>query len=118
MDWAVPWTKAEAIDTVFLVVTCLVVTSVPLVYLFRANLRDPFARAILAGTGVTAAAFNTSLVVTLAIHMGWQPTQGFMHGLVRAIYVAVAVGKGLFLVALIGAVRLTERRRKRRFNSE
>lgn len=105
LDWAVPWTTDQIIDTAFLVVCCVVVTSVPLIYLRRANLRDPFARAILAGTGVTALAFNISLVFTVAIHAGWHPTEDTGHWIARGLYTAVAIGKGLFLLALIKVLR-------------
>lgn len=114
IDWKVPWTTGDAIDAVFLGVCCAVVTAVPLVYFLRANLRDPFARAILAGTGVTAFVFDLTLVATVAFHLGWDPDTTTLHWLSRGTYTAVAFGKGLFLIALLGVLR----RDKARFQKQ
>lgn len=103
--WAVPWTVDETIDVVFLATACIIVTAVPMFYVFKANLHDPLARAILAGTGVTALAFNVALGFSLAAHMGYVLPVEAGHWLARAVYAAVATGKFLLLLALISVLR-------------
>lgn len=107
--WAVPWTTDAIINTVFLALATLVVAAVPVVYATFANLRDPLARALFAGTGATALVFTVSLIVTFAFHMGWNPNAHLLNWLTRLTYVAVASGKATLLVSL-----LMERRRARR----
>lgn len=101
MDWAIPWSTPEVIDFIFLVVSTAIVTSVPVIYGVRANFHDPLARAVVAGTGATALAFLISLIFTVALHAGWQPSASTGHWIARGIYSAVALGKLLLLVALL-----------------
>jgi len=112
MHWVVPWTLDEVIDFVFLVVSTIIVTAVPMVYGSRANLRDPMARALLAATGVTAAAFIITVVFTVAVHGGWSPPDQTVHWLARAIYLTVAVGKFTFLLMILAERRVSRNRQK------
>lgn len=104
--WAVPWTVDEVIDTVILTVTVAIVAAVPLVYAFKANLRDPLARAVLAGTSATALAFIVTLLFTMIYHYsGWVPPGGAGHWIARGIYITVGLGKLLLLTALVSVLR-------------
>jgi hypothetical protein len=109
MNWAVPWTGDEVIDLIFLVVTCAIVIAVPMVYGVRANLRDRLARAVVIGTSATAAAFSANLAVVVAVHSGWNPDPGTYHWLGRGIYVSVAYGKLILLLALLDAIHEVSR---------
>jgi hypothetical protein len=111
LDWAVPWTTAEIIDAIFLVTATAIISAVPLVYAFRANLRDPLALAILAGTGATALVFAVSLTATVAFHAGWDPSESTTHWLARGLYTTVALGKLMLLLALIHVLRKVPKRR-------
>lgn len=105
MKWAVSWYPGEAVTTVFLLVATVVVVSVPVAYLLYANLRDPLARAVLAGTSVTGLAFVATLITTVAFHMGWDPSRDELNWIARGLYSAVAVGKAAFLLGLLRVVR-------------
>lgn len=113
IDWAVPWTNDDTIDFIFLAVTTLIVVAVPLVYGSRANLRDPLARAVVAGTGATAVVFGVTVAFTLALHVGWSPDPSLQHWIARAIYSTVGFGKLVLLIALVRAIR--EKKRERGF---
>lgn len=107
----VPWTQGEIIDTAFLVACCTVTGLVPLIYVAQANLRDPLARAVLAGMCATTVVFQVTLVAILAFHAGWTPSVVVLHWLTRAVYLTVSVGEFTFLLGLLGAIR--ERRARR-----
>jgi hypothetical protein len=112
MNWDVPWYPGEVVNTIFLAAATLVVLAVPAVYATYANLRDPLARAVLAGTSVTGVAFVVTLIATLAFHWGWEPSVDELNWLARGLYAAVAIGKATFLFAVIRVIR--EGRRERR----
>lgn len=107
MHWAVPWTVDEAVDFIFLAVSTLIVVAVPAVYGARANLRDPLARAVLAGTGATAVAFLISTIFTVAIHAGWHPPDSTVHWLARGLYLTVALGKAILLIAFLRLLKVS-----------
>lgn len=112
MHWAVPWTTDEAIDFIFLLVSTAVVVAVPLVYGARANKRDPLARAVLAGTGATGVAFIATVLFTVALHTGGVRSEVTMHWIVRFLYVTVAIGKGILLLAFLRLLRGVSRNRE------
>ena len=103
--WAVPWATDDIIDFAFLSLACVIVVAVPLVYGLRANLRDPLARAVVIGTGATAFAFMVSFFFTIALHAGWNPPPTTVHWMERAVYLAIAFGKFVLLLALLSAIR-------------
>jgi hypothetical protein len=105
VDWSIPWSHAEVVNTIFLALATLVVGSVPVLYIVKANFRDPLARAILAGTGGTAFAFTATFVLLIAYHLGFNPDEWVWDWIARLTYTAVAFGQGLFLVALLQIVR-------------
>lgn len=105
MDWAVSWSAPEIINTMFLVVATLMVGSVPIVYFIKANLRDPFARAVLAGTGATAFAFTATLVALIAYHAGFNPPGPIWNWIARLTYAAVAFGEFMLLLGLLRVLR-------------
>jgi hypothetical protein len=105
IDWAVPWSTNEVINVLLLFVTTAIVTAVPVVYGRRANLRDPLAKALIYGTGATALAFFASLVSQIAYHFGWSPSLSVWYWITRMIYLTVAFGKLLLLLALLKAIR-------------
>lgn len=112
MHWTVPWGPGEAVNTVFLAVATLVVIAVPIVYGARANLRDPLARALLAGTSVTGLAFAITLWATLAYHRGWNPSTETLDWITRGTYAAVALGKATLLIAVLRLQRHVSRNRR------
>jgi hypothetical protein len=107
----VPWLGGEVIDLMFLAMCCFVTGSVPLIYVYQANLRDPLARAVFAGMCATTVVFQVTLVATVAFHAGWTPSVDFLHWLTRAVYLTVSIGEFTFLLGLLGAIR--ERRARR-----
>lgn len=98
-------TVSEVINFVALVVAVVVTAAVPLLYSFRANLRDPLARAVLAGTGATALTFTVVLILTVGFHLGWSPDTNSWHWISGVTYLSVALGKGCLLVALLRVLR-------------
>lgn len=104
-DWAIPWTRAMIINAVFLGVANLIVGAIPIVYLFKANLRDPLARAVLAGTGATAFVFTVSLVALVAFHAGLILPGLVWDWITRITYLVVALGESIFLFALLRVIR-------------
>lgn len=104
-NWAVPWTTSQVINFLFLLVATSVVTAVPVAYAVRANLRDPLARAVLAGTGATAIAFIATTLSLLGYHAGWNPPESVWDWITRITYLTVAFGKLLLLMALLKVQR-------------
>lgn len=113
VHWDIPWTTDEVINFAFLAVSCVIVTAVPLIYGFKANFRDELARAVIAGTGATAIAFDVSLAVTVAYHAGWNPEPAVWNWIARFLYTAVSLGKLLLLVALLRVLRGEPKHSKR-----
>lgn len=111
MNWAVPWSTAETVDFIFLVVATIIIAAIPIIYGFRANLHDPLARGVLAGTGATATAFTISVIFTVAIHAGWSPPDKTVHWIARGLYTTVALGKAVLLLALLRVLRTVSRNR-------
>jgi hypothetical protein len=111
IDWAIPWSTDEVIDFIFLVVSALVIIAVPVLYGAKANLRDPLARAVVAGTGSTGIAFAAAIILTVALHTGWTPPEQIAHWITRALYVTVALGKMTLLVAIVRVIRDSRRER-------
>jgi ABC-type uncharacterized transport system YnjBCD permease subunit len=105
LHWAVSWTTDEIIDFVFLLTATVVVVAVPVVYGAYANLRDPLARAMLAGTASTGFAFAAAVVVQIAVHAGWSPDPSVFHWVARLLYITVAIGKAALLLALLKVLR-------------
>lgn len=105
MNWAVPWAHAEVVNTIFLAVAAIIMALVPIIYAFRANLRDPLARAVLAGTGGASLAFVLTLAALIAYHSGWNPSLSVWSWLTRGTYLLVALGELLFLLALLRVLR-------------
>jgi hypothetical protein len=93
------------VNTIFLVLATLLVGAVPIVYVFRANLRDPLARAILASTGATAFAFTATCASVVVYHAGFDPPVWVWNWIARLTYAAVASGEFLFLIALLRIIR-------------
>ena len=111
VHWAVPWASGEVWNTVFLAAATLVVVAVPVVYGMKANLRDPLARALLAGTSVTGLAFLITLVATIAFHYGWKPDDSTFNWITRVTYAAVAIGKATLLIALLRVISVSRNRK-------
>lgn len=109
--WAVPWTPDQAIDFAFLLVSTVAVAGVPLLYGMKANLRDPLARSVLAGTGATAVVFVASTIFTLALHTGWHPPDSAVHWIARGLYLTVAAGKAILLFSILRLIRSTNKQR-------
>lgn len=107
----VPWYPGEFWNFLTLILATVVVAAVPVVYATQINLRDPLARAILAGTSVTGVAFLVTVVGTLAYHAGWNPDIAVWNWVSRALYISVAMGKAAFLWALLTVVRENRRMR-------
>lgn len=107
--WSIPWTFNEVIDFIFLVVSTGIVAAIPVVYGWRANLRDPLARAVVTGTGSTALVFVASVAFTVAMHAGWNPPEQVLHWIIRCLYLTVAVGKSVLLIAILRALREVRR---------
>lgn len=109
-DWnSVPWSHAEMVDTAVLCAAVLVLAAIPTIYSIRANLRDPLARAVLAGSSATAVVFMATLGFLVATHAGWTPSEGLSHWIVRVTYAAVAVGNAALLYALLRVLRDEEK---------
>lgn len=111
MHWTVPWAPGEVVNTCFLAVATLVVVAVPIVYGMKANLRDPLARAVLAGTSATGLAFGITLWATLAYHGGWNPSVTTLNWITRGTYAAVALGKATLLFAFLRVLGVSRNRR-------
>jgi hypothetical protein len=45
----------------------------------------------------------------MAFHSGWVPSEEMIHWMTRATYTAVAIGKGVFLIALVRVARNNKR---------
>lgn len=109
--WVVPWTLDDSIDFLFLALATVVVTAVPMVYGARANLRDPLARAVLAGTSATALAFIATAGFTMAFHAGWNPDDMTEHWVARLLYLAVAFGKATLLIGILRVLKVSRNRK-------
>lgn len=105
IDWEIPWTSNEVVNTACLLLACLVVTAVPVVYGLKANLRDALARAVVFATGATALAFDGTLAALVAYHAGWSPPVEVWDWITRITYLTVAAGKALFLFAILRVIR-------------
>lgn len=105
LHWANPWTINDVVNVVFLILATALLVAVPLFYIWRANLRDPLARAVLAGTSVTGLAFIARLIATFGHHFGWNVEPVVSNWITRVIYVSVALGELTFLLALLGVLR-------------
>lgn len=103
--WTIPWAPHEIVNFFFLLVATTIVTAVPVVYAVRANLRDPLARAVLAGTGATAVAFIATTLSLIGYHAGWNPPPAVWDWITRITYLTVALGKLLLLLALLRVQR-------------
>ena len=115
-DWAIPWTYASVVNAIFLLVATLIVGFIPIYYLFKANLRDPLARAVLAGTSATAFIFTVSFVILVLFHAGVAVPGPLLDWLTRLTYLIVALGETAFLFALVRVIRegaITDRERER-----
>lgn len=106
----VPWTLAEVIDFACLVAATLMIVAFPVLYGFRANLRDPLARALILATSATALAFLLSVFFTLYFHTGQTIDEAWGHWIARGIYLTIGAGKLLLLVQLLQTLPRSQRR--------
>jgi len=101
----IPWTTDELIDFACLVAGTIMVCAFPVVYAFRARLRDRLALVMLFATGATAVAFVLTVFFTLYFHAGHTVDEEFGHWIARGLYLTVGAGKLLLLWTLLQALR-------------
>lgn len=97
---AVPWTTDELITFGCLVVSTVMVTTFPVVYGIRAELRDQLARIVVLATSATSLAFITAVVFVLMHHAAVEVNDVWRHWIARLIYLTVGVGKLAMLWAV------------------
>lgn len=107
-----PWMPGGVLNFVFLLVATSVTLAVPVVYALHINLRDPLARAVLAGTSATGFVFLATVTFTVAYHLGWNPSPTEENWVTRLLYSLVIVGKATFLWALMQSVSVIRKERQ------
>lgn len=99
------WTVSQTLTFAVLLFPTISAILIPLVYIPRANLRDPLAKVLAAVTTVTAIAFLFRCWVSALYYSGASMDTEVWHWSSRLMYVLVGCSHALFLAVMLRILR-------------
>ena len=99
------WTTDQTWTFIVLLFPTITSVLIPVMYLPRANLRDPLARAMAAVSVVVALTFLLRCSISVMTYSGVSPGLDSWHWSSRMVYFAVGVAQTLFFIAMLPILR-------------